>query len=196
MTAEELKLTIELLRNQLKPLMKEYEIYKEATKNYEDLLNQAEGAFLKKEYLESFLIQSCIIEGILKEYAKKKLLPIISQSNVLKRKFENFEWARLTDELFVSGKIEKDLYEKLNNYRKKRNAVIHSLLDYNDKDKLDEELREVYESGKHMKGFIVDDMNKETAGGLTAAELDAQIEILLSQLKKLESQIVEIENKK
>ena len=41
-----------------------------------------------------------------------------------------------------------------------------------------------------MKGFIVDDMSKETKSGLTAAELDAQISVLLAQLSQLQSQLI------
>ena len=196
-------MTIEELESQIQSLKKYLELQKQElekisqegieNKNYEHLVNQAEGAFLKREYLEAFLIQSCIIEGIIKDYAFKKISPLISQSTALEKKFKNFELARLIDELFISGKIEKTLYEKLNVYRKKRNDVIHGLLKYKDKNKLDKELKEVYESGKYMKGFIVDDMSKETKGGLTAAELDAQIEALLSQLNKLQQQLIDLD---
>ena len=198
MTAEELQAQISALENQLKLLGKELEEPQnyqkpkniQGIKNYEHLLNEAEGSFLKKEYLEAFLIQSCIIEGVLKEYASKKLLSIIHQSSALENKFKNFELARLIDELFISGKIKNSLYEDLSAYRKKRNEVIHDLLEYEDKEKLDEELKEAYEKGKRMKGFIVDDINKEMKEGLTAVELETQISALLSQLSQLQSQLV------
>ncbi|HUV80998.1 MAG TPA: hypothetical protein VMW21_00535 [Patescibacteria group bacterium] len=189
MTTEELKAQIKSLKDNLELQKQELKkISREVieNKNYEDLVDRAEGAFLKKDYLEAFLIQSCIIEGIIKDYAFKKILPLILQNAILEKKFKSFELARLIDELFISGKIEKTLYEKLNIYRKKRNDVIHGLLEYKDKNKLDEELKGVYESGKHMKGFIVDDMSKETKDGLTAVELGAQIETILSQLNDLQ----------
>ena len=199
-------MTIEELESQIKSLKYYLELQKQElekisrvgieNKNYEDLVNQAEGAFLKREYLEAFLIQSCIIEGIIKDYAFKKISPLISQNTILEKKFKNFELARLIDELFISGKIDKSLYEKLNVYRKKRNDVIHGLLEYKDKNRLDKELKEVYESGKYMKGFIVDDMSKETKGGLTAAELDAQIAALLAQLNQLQVQLVGLNQNK
>ncbi|MFH1657586.1 MAG: hypothetical protein ABH919_03900 [bacterium] len=191
MTIKELETQIKLLKNQEKLLRQQLENPQKTpqnvfeNKNYEHLANQAEGAFLKKEYLEAFLIQSCIIEGVLKSYASKELLPIVSQSTALKKKFESFEFARLIDELFVSGKIKKDLYENLNAYRKKRNSIIHYLLEHEDKNKLDVELEKVYESGRNIKGFIVDDMSRKTKNGFIVSELDAQINALLTQLSQL-----------
>ncbi|MEK7104354.1 MAG: hypothetical protein AAB842_03070 [Patescibacteria group bacterium] len=198
MTVEELMAQIEALETQLKSLMQEVEeskIYQKTpeniteTKNYEHFLKEAEGSFLKEKYLEAFLIQSCIVEGVLKEYAAKKLLSIISQNPALENKFKNFELARLTDELLIAGKIEKDLYEKLSKYRKKRNDVIHGLLKHESREKLDEELKEAYVLGKNMKGFIVDNMNEEIGGGLSVVELEAQVNALLVQLRELQSQL-------
>ncbi|MDD5638556.1 MAG: hypothetical protein PHO28_01445 [Candidatus Pacebacteria bacterium] len=123
MTVEELQLQIESLKNELISLSRKLEStqdYQKASqniteaKNYKYFLEEAEGAFLKKEYLEVFLIQSCIFEGMLKKYASMKLSSIISQSAAFKNKFKNFEFSRITNELFISGKIKKDLYERKN----------------------------------------------------------------------------------
>lgn len=166
-------------------------------KNYKDLVRLAERAFSEEKYLEAFLIQSCVIEGVLKEYAIKKLSSIISQSSVLQKKFKNFEsvkLAKLTDDLFISGKIKKDLYENLNSYRQKRNHVIHHLLEDDDKEKLTKELKRVYNLGKHMKGFIVDDMSNEIQGKLTVTQLEAQVDMLLFQIRQLQSQLDAVVN--
>jgi len=202
MTAEELKSQIKSLEDQLKSLsleLRESQSYQKIpqniteTKNYKHFLDEAEGAFLKKEYLEAFLIQSCIIEGVLKKYASTKLSSIVSQSVTLKNKFKSFEFARIIDELLISRKIKKDLYENLDTYRRKRNEVIHDLLEYKDKKELDEELKKAYELGRHMKGSIVDDISEEIKEGLTASELDAQIEVLLVQLNNLQQQLISLE---
>lgn len=195
MTVKELESQIISLKDHLGSLKQELDgLEEESQKNsYGKLVYRAERAFLKNQYLEAFLIQSCVIEGIIKEYATKKLLPMVSKSIIFKNKFKKFELARIIDELFISGKIEKSLYEKLNTYRKKRNKIIHDLLGYKDKNKLDKELKEVYESGRYMKGFIVGDMNKEITGGLTAMEVDVQIETLLNQLSQLQSQLIGLE---
>ncbi len=98
-------------------------------KNYKNLVDQAEGAFLKKEFLEAFLIQSCVIEGILKNYASVKLSHLFTECLIFKNKINSFEFAKLTDTLFAAGKINKTLYENINKYRKTRNDVIHKLLE-------------------------------------------------------------------
>lgn len=153
------------------------------TKNYEHLVDKAEMAFLKKEYLEAFLIQSCIVEGVLKNYASRKLSSIVSQTVLLKNKIDKYELAKLIDALFIAGKIEKNLYEDLDNYRKKRNKIIHDLLSYENDDKLNEELKTGYESGRHMKGFIVDDLRLEIKNGTNIQELEAQINALLKLIQ-------------
>lgn len=151
-------------------------------RNYEHLVDQAEQAFSKGTFLEAFLIQSYVIEGVLKNYALVKLASIINQSSVLKQKYKNFEFSRLIDELFVTGKIEKDLYENLSKYKKKRNKIVHHILKYDDNTKLNKELKEAYKLGKDMKGFIVDDMMKSRRGK-TTAELRAKLVSSLSELE-------------
>src|SRR3989338_9286352 len=108
-------------------------------KNYRYFVDQAEKAFYEQKYLEAFLIQSCIIEGVLKEYASIKLLQIVKRSSLLKQKYKNFEFARLIDELLITGKISKDLYENLSQYKKKRNSIVHHILKQDDKKLLDKE---------------------------------------------------------
>ena len=78
-------------------------------KNYKYLISLAEGAYLKEEYLEAFLIQSCIFEGVIKNYASIKLQFQISQSPILKNKLDNYEFAKIIDVLFVAEKISKEL---------------------------------------------------------------------------------------
>ena len=77
----------------------------EENKNYHSLVDQAEGAFLKREYLEAFLIQSCVIEGIVKNYSLAKLDVQISASQNLEKKLKNSDLAKLMDILFFAGKI-------------------------------------------------------------------------------------------
>ena len=113
-------------------------------------------------------------------------------SQVFKRKLESSEFARLIDELYVNAKIDIVLYENLDRYRKKRNDVIHDILRYEDKQKLNEELKEVYLLGRQMKGFIVEDLTKETRG-LTAAELNAELKRLMQQLKELHGELAELD---
>ena len=163
----------------------------EENQNYRELVDQAEGAFLKKEYLEAFLIQSCVIEGVLKNFAKHSFEILIRESSLFASKVENFEFSRSIDDLYAGKKIDVYLYENLNKYRKKRNDVIHRLLEYQNENQLDKELKEAYEIGRSMKGFIVDTMAKEQRG-LTVAEATAGIDNLLSQIVELQNQLAEL----
>lgn len=149
-------------------------------KNYEYFVRQAEKAFQEERFLEAFLLQSCIIEGVLKNYAFLKLTSTVNRSEVLKRKFYNFEFTRLLDELFLLGSINKDLYENLSKYRKERNKVVHKLLNYSDKKLLKKDLREAYKIGKPLKTFIVDEMVRSRFGK-TMAELSAEEEFFLAK---------------
>ena len=144
-------------------------------KNYRALVDKADKAFQGGNYLEAFLLQSCVFEGVVKSYAFSMLEPIFSANADLKRKSKNFEMARLTDELFLAGKIKKELYESLNEYRKKRNKVIHKILKYKSDKQFEKELKEAYWSGVDMKVFIVEEMVKMRKGK-TSAELSAKME--------------------
>jgi len=150
-------------------------------KNYRLLVNQAEDAFSNGKYLEAFLVQSCIFEVVVKNYAFSVLKPILDVNSDLKRKSKNFEIARLTDELFIAGKIKKELYENLNRYRKKRNEVIHKVLKYKDEKQFKKELKEIYRLGVNMKVFIVEEMVK-IRKGTTMAELSAKMERDLNEI--------------
>ncbi len=152
-------------------------------KNYRALTNKAEKAFAEKEYLQAFLLQSCIFEGVVKSYATIKLAGVMGRSEELKRKFANFELARLIDELFIAGMINKGLYEQLSEYRKRRNSVTHQILQYGDKSKsLEKGLKATYVSGRKMKGSILDDLIRSKKGK-TMTEVGAELEASLAQFK-------------
>lgn len=163
----------------------------EENKNYKELVDQAEGAFLKKEYLEAFLIQSCVIEGVLKNFIRHSFETLIRESTSFANKIENFEFSRSIDDLYASKKIDVHLYENLNKYRKKRNDVVHRLLEQHDEKQLNTELKSTYEIGKTMSGFIVDTMIKEQ-NGLTVAETTVIIDNLLYQVAGLQKQLAEL----
>ena len=150
-------------------------------KNYRALVDKAEQAFSEGNYLGAFLLQSCVFEGVVKSYAFSMLEPIFSASADFKRKSKSFEMARLTDELFLAGKIKKELYENLNSYRAKRNKVIHKILKYKSEKQFEKELKEAYQAGVGMKVFIVEEMVKMREGK-TTAELSAKMERDLSDV--------------
>ncbi len=144
-------------------------------KNYSALINKAEKAFSEKKYLEAFLIQSCLVESMVKSFAFLSLRPILESHPELKSKSSGFELARLSDELFMVGKINHSLYENLNKYRRKRNQVIHHILKFTDAKIFEKELKEAYKVGKKMQSFLVEEMLLKKKGK-TASELVAKFE--------------------
>jgi len=125
------------------------------------LIDTAEGSFLKKDFLEAFLTQSCLIEGALRDYAIFKLPAYAIKNPEIKRKITNTSLSELTDMLFLSRAIPEDLFNDLNAYRKKRNAVMHRLLKYKSHDELNEDLIRAYKMGKKMGHFIIEGVVKE-----------------------------------
>lgn len=149
-------------------------------KNYRKLVDKAELAFLNKRYLEAFLIQSCLFESVTKSFAYLFLKSTFESNQTLKQKSNNFELARLTDELFIAGKITQKTYDNLDNYRKKRNKIIHQILNFKDIKIFEKELKKTYEAGRDMKGFIVDQMI-ESKKGKTMEELASNLESSLRE---------------
>ena len=143
--------------------------------NYRTLVNRAETAHGNGRYLEAFLIQSCIFEGVVKDYGSLALEHVFNRSTELKKKSEGFEFARMVDELFISGKITESLYDSLHKYRKQRNKVIHNILGFDDNKLFERELKKAYELGRDMKVFIVEEMVRKEKGK-TVAELTAKLE--------------------
>lgn len=153
---------------------------KNEEKNYRKLVNKAESAFLDKRYLEAFLIQSCLFESVIKGFAHLFLKPTFDAHQSLKQKSNNFELSRLTDDLFIAGKITQKTYDDLDNYRKKRNKVIHQILNFKNLKDFEKELKNTYEAGRSMKGFIVDQMI-ENKKGKTIEELSSNLEYILRE---------------
>ncbi len=152
------------------------------SKNYRYLVDMAENAYKNKRYLDAFLVQSCVIEGVIKNYAMEVLSAHLEKIPELKSKFSTFEIARISDELFLLGKIDRKLYSNLNIYRKKRNEVIHNILKIDRKSFINE-IKKAYKLGGHMKGFIVEEMVKRKRGK-TTAELVAKLEHDLTEFNE------------
>ena len=74
-TINELEAQVKSLKKQVFSKENKNEIFWNVVRdrNYKNLVARAEKAFNTGEYLEAFLIQSCVLEGILKDYASKKL---------------------------------------------------------------------------------------------------------------------------
>jgi hypothetical protein len=148
---------------------------------YNSILEKAQSAYTDKRYLEAFLVQSCLIEGVIRAYAVSKLYLTIIGNSVLEEKLKRWELSNLLDALLFAEKIDSALYDELNKYRKKRNEVVHNLLSADDEE-INKELKSAYELGRKMKGLIVDDIQRQLDPILRSKEIEEQIKSLNLEL--------------
>lgn len=128
------------------------------------LNNKAQGNFLysgeDKRYIEAFLIQSCLLEGVLKKFAIltiKKNLP--NSEKITKKKFENYNFDTAIDDLYLLKVISEEEFEALHDYRRKRNRYMHRLIERNFKN-LNNEFRKTYKQGSPLVKDILEKLQK------------------------------------
>ncbi|MDB5225394.1 MAG: hypothetical protein JWL87_346 [Candidatus Adlerbacteria bacterium] len=125
---------------------------------HQDLRDKIDGAFLKKEYLESFLMQSAYFEAVLKYFLEFVHFKIIYAENenkehklvdILQNKVGRYSLFEVITMLRDSEEVSKSEADELNKYREKRNKVLHSLFDeMMGREEFEENLKKVVESGK------------------------------------------------
>lgn len=102
---------------------------------YIELKNHIKGSILKQQYLEAFLAQGAYIESMLKMYLDFEIL-LLGEKNknndniieALYKKASNFSLFELCKFIYDAKLIDNDIYNKLSQYREKRNKVMHNLL--------------------------------------------------------------------
>lgn len=128
--------------------------------NYQDLRDHILGSHLMRHHLEAFLIQSAYIEGFLKYIADFHLF---SETNgkshakegdkllcAVKTDIEKYSLSNLIRLLKRSNIITKEQSKLLDQYRQKRNRVLHDLLKEVTSDDFDKELVAVYKTGEKI----------------------------------------------
>ena len=129
-----------------------------------NLNNKAQGDFLysgeDKRYIEAFLIQSCLLEGILKKFA---ILTIQKNSDnpekIIKKKIENYNFDTAIDDLYLLKVIQEKEFEALHKYRKDRNHYMHRLIEENFEN-LNKGLKEAYRRGCPLVKEILEKLKK------------------------------------
>ncbi len=126
--------------------------------NREDLTNHIKGSYLKKEYLESFLVQSAYIEGLLKLLAdysfwdqnKEKIKEGGKMILNLRKRVGELSLSELVKFLHESDLIDKEQKECLNKYRSKRNSVLRDLVSKLQNAELNNEIKEACDLGNEI----------------------------------------------
>lgn len=105
--------------------------------NHQELIDNIEGSILKQQYLEAFLLQGTYVEGLLKMRAQLAFyfeieVPQKDKDSLLvkeiKKNVLNYNFYKLIEFLKKSGVISDSLAKDLDNFREKRNKIVHDLL--------------------------------------------------------------------
>ncbi len=121
---------------------------------YQELRDHILGSHLMRHNLETFLIQSAYLESLLKTYADfhfftetggksfdNKLL------NAVKKDIEKYSLSNLVDLLKRADLVSSEQKKLLDEYRIKRNKVLHDLLGQVASESFEQELIAVYNTG-------------------------------------------------
>lgn len=146
---------------------------------YQELRNHILGSHLMRHDLEAFLIQSAYLESLLKTYIdfhffhetdgksfENKLLKAV------KKDIEKYSLASLIDLLKRADLLSEEQRKLLDDYRRKRNTILHDLLGQVATESFEEELRSAYETGKKITDSeefkqmenLLDNIEKERIG--------------------------------
>lgn len=122
-----------------------------------ELKNHIKGSFLKRQYLEAFLVQSAYIESLLKTYADYSYFNSTEKRsytdkvlNATRESIERFSLNELTKFLHKANLISKDKRDLLNSYREIRNKMMHDLITEIRKDDFEKKLETICEQGNKI----------------------------------------------
>jgi len=128
------------------------------------LNNKAQENFLysgkEKRYLEAFLIQSCLLEGSLRELMISLIKKGLKQyDDIIKRKEKKYKFDTVIDDLYIMRAINIKEFKGLHKYRKDRNRYIHHLIkkDYRN---LNRSLKLTYQKGSALVVNILKKLEK------------------------------------
>ncbi|HVN26173.1 MAG TPA: hypothetical protein VMT99_00775 [Candidatus Paceibacterota bacterium] len=124
---------------------------------YDQLVARAESFYQQGQFLEAFLIQSCLFEGVIKTCVAIHFMDGLAGNKELAKSVERWQISKQLELLLIGHVIDAPLYKKLDAYIKQRNKVVHQLLTYKPKER-DAALKKAYAEGKEMKTFIVDEL--------------------------------------
>lgn len=130
---------------------------KNVKENAKILINRAQGDFLftpdddqEPRYLQAFLLQASVIEGLLRENCNS--YNIKNKVTGLKAPKMFYQAAR---EARVSGSISKGQFEEVEKYIDFRNKVIHTIIEKNSRDDLENNVNQHYQIGSEIIAFLL-----------------------------------------
>lgn len=128
--------------------------------NHEELISRMRNLYQNKQYLEAFLLQSTYIEELITICAQFNFIGVVypvmvndSNEIVIKeieKKIGNLSAVQKIDFIVKAGFFDKTIASRLNNYRTKRNEVVHGLVRQIKKGDFEFNLKETYEEGARI----------------------------------------------
>jgi len=130
---------------------------KEIEENAKILINRAQGDFLfipeedqEPRYLQAFLLQASVIEGLLREncnsYNRKNRIGGLKAPRAFRQAVR---------EARVSKLVSKGQFEEIGKYINFRNEIVHTVLEKNDCENLENDVRENYQIGSEIIVFLL-----------------------------------------
>ena len=130
---------------------------KEIRENAKYLINRAQGDLLFKpeedqesRFLQAFLLQASVIEGLLRESCNTS-----NKKNRIKGLKPPRGFHQAVRESLISGLFSKNEFEKMGEYIKFRNEIVHSILEKNSQNNLEKDVRKHYKIGSEMFAFLL-----------------------------------------
>jgi len=130
---------------------------KEIKDNAKVLIFRAQGDILfipdkdqESRFLQAFLLQASVIEGLLRESCNS-----LNRKNKVKGLKAPKMFHQAAREARVSGFLSKSQFEKIEKYIDFRNKIVHSILEKNSRDGLEENINEHYQIGSEITAFLL-----------------------------------------
>jgi len=129
----------------------------EIKENAKLLIFRAQGDFLftpdedqEPRFLQAFLLQASIIEGLLREKCNS-----LNRKNRVSGLKAPKQFGQAAREVRVIGEISKSQFEKLQKYIDFRNKIVHSILERNNRDDIEENVNKHYQIGSEIVIFLL-----------------------------------------
>lgn len=130
---------------------------KEIKDNAKALIFRAQGDILftpdedqEPRFLQAFLLQASVIEGLLRENCNS----LNRKNRVIGLKAPKM-FHQAAREARVSGYLSRSQFEKIEKYIDFRNKIVHSILEKNSRDDLEDNINEHYQIGSEITAFIL-----------------------------------------
>jgi len=107
------------------------------------------GVVWETRHIEAFLLQATILEGVLVNLGLKSLDDSPDLSAIRKLRKKQYGLNDVINDLYLLGAINTDEFNKLREFKNKRNKYIHNLLSKDIKT-IEKEVYKVYEDYKNL----------------------------------------------